>query len=265
MQGYRRGQNLTEYGVVMALVVVVAIVGVKLLGQTLNLKLSGMVPSRSAALSNAKNSQNGSQDGGSGQSSGSLTGSSSGGGAKGGSDLSTSYGNNMNEPGSVQTAGGLGSQEQQQSNSSVVRQPGQNSGGTVQNTTSQGASSSKGSDPAEKPKDVMTHEQQLLQYSRQLMQLAKKFQNQYPELYENLMSLAQASQDAGPALTQYEKATVVNSSLGMGMAGYRRGIEQTWRTVGMSSDYRNLSPQDQAAISNLANASLTVVNTGMQR
>jgi hypothetical protein len=261
VKSQRHGQSLSEYGFVMALVVIVAIAGVRMLGQNLNWKFGSMLPGPSTVAAHNEQ-QSGSQNGGSGSGSGAGA-QGSGGQRNGSSKYSGPDGSDLNNA-TVEVAGGLGNQEQQQENGQQRNHSGQNKGGSEQNTSPLDGSENKGSD-TKKAEQPITHEQQLQQYSNQLMQLAKKFKNQYPELYEDLVSLAQASQMAGPTLTDYENTAVLNSNIGMAMAGSRRAISQSWRTVGMSSDYQNISPQDQAAIAKLANASLAVVDAGMKR
>jgi hypothetical protein len=268
VKSQRHGQSLSEYGFVMALVVIVAIAGVRMLGQNLNWKFGSMLPGPSTVAGN-HGQQDGSQNGGSGSGSGSSA-QGSGGQGNGSSKYSGPDGSDLNNA-TVEVAGGLGNQEQQQENGQQLDQSGQNKGKSSDTMDQpEGPSQSAVSESQETVDNTPSPEQQMQKYADQLMKIAAKL-DPNSSLYHQIEQLSESGRQIGQRLTAYQTASgqPMEPSQDMMM---RKGISFSTRDYSKildgiyqnTTEYSKLSAKDKSLLGELAHASMSVPSNVLQ-
>jgi len=264
-----RGHSLTEYGLVAALVCVVSMVGIRLLGQTLNLSFGNMIPGP-ANVANVGN-LNGSSGNGSSEH---LSGNSEGMSGGGVDDILTSTnpnGHGDNAPGTVQTSGGLGNQDGQ--GSAAGQQMGGNQSGPLvgeeesptEGDLSPGGSTSEEEEQSQLPSKGTRIAQQLDLYSAQLRAFAAKFESS-STLHHYILDIAEKNENLGGRVIEYENAKNQGVSpqqgmmMGRGLGYSIREYETIMMHIHQGHEYPQLSLQDKETLNGLTRDSMSAAN-----
>jgi hypothetical protein len=232
------GQSVTEYGIVMALVAVVGILGVKLLGQALNLKFTAMVPGPAQVSFHPGTTAGSNNQDGSTQSAGlenNSDGSSTNTDQVDHNTSDSTLGSNVSDsPGPVLVAGSLGSEEQLQAYSEQLIQF---------------ASKFKQEEP-----DLYNLLVQLGQHGKTMGQQLTKYEKEPSSNMGNAIMALSAPPGSAQTSSTYNQLSAVGQATVSSLMAY----SETWKKIQTSSEYNQLSPEDQATIIQLAQSSLQV-------